>query len=226
MTEDTLPVHPHLVEKFGLNFDETDWLDETMIVLDLDETKTHTSTQLQKLIGTQILAKPEYAHLRSRIIMLDFYDENGNLSDDHMWSVKRPHLDTFIKWAFRRMNYVVVWSAGVRHYVDRLVKGIFTDAGHPEPHAVLAREDCYIYEGDIIKPLDLLYEKLPWIVGRVRRKNMLLLDDKESNFIMNYDRGLLIEAYTPKATVNDIEKDDRQLIDAIGCIDRRFGWSS
>jgi hypothetical protein len=55
---------------------------------------------------------------------------------------------------------------------------------------------------------------------------MLLLDDKESNFIMNYDRGLLIEAYTPKATVNDIEKDDRQLIDAIGCIDRRFGWSS
>lgn len=203
--------------------DDSQWGDETALVFDLDETGIHTLFDIESLLRLNILKDPSYSHLRSRIMILDFYNDNGDLSDNQMWTIKRPHIDTFLNWATKAITYIIVWSAGKGHYVNRTVHGLFTDAGHPYPAAVLSREDCYTIGDDRTKPLDLLYEKLPWLVGRVKRKNMVLLDDREYNFIMNDGRGLLIEPYEPKPTIKSIEANDTQLLNAIVCLKRRFG---
>lgn len=128
------------------------------LVLDIDETLAHSIEDVKKLnnlIKGNVLTKEQLSSLKKRLYIVDHYDKKGKL-DERLWGIKRPYLDDFIDFAFKNYDLVIVWSAGSEWYVNRMIKVLFTDAGHPKPHYVFSRGDCVEYES----PAGSEYEKM------------------------------------------------------------------
>lgn len=183
------------------------------VVLDIDETLAHTKESIAEFVENKLHTAEQFAEIRKRLYWLDFYSPNGEL-ESRLWGIKRPHLDIFLRYCFNNVDCVIVWSAGTKRYVDRMVKVLFTDAGHPEPHYVFSREDCYTMEDDdLVKPLKLLTVLEPTIP--VDPNNMIIIDNKESNFIFNTSNALLIDDYNPNGNISELLEDDKNLLYAI-----------
>lgn len=186
----------------------------TAIVLDIDETLCHTIDEDDILTKERPFTSLE---LRSRLYVLDFNNEGVHTA---LWGIKRPHVDNFISFCFKNADYVVVWSAGVKEYVEKMINILFTSAGHPRPHFVFSRDHCYDMDGDLIKPLTHLYE-FEQSLEEVPLENILILDNKESNFALNIDNGLLIDDYNPK-TKKAMLSEDTNLLQAKVQLSRRL----
>lgn len=185
-----------------------------VIVLDIDETLAHTKLEIGELLHSNILTSAEALELKRRLYVLDFYRKNGKHKKT-LWGIKRPYLDLFLNFCFRAFDLVIVWSAGSKDYVDKMVKILFMDAGHPSPHYVFSYLDCKEMEdGDRVKPILFLYALEPSL-QRIPLENFIMIDNKESNFMYNVNNGLVIEDYAPSATIEDLLADDQHLLYAI-----------
>lgn len=185
-----------------------------VIVLDIDETLAHTKLDVDELRHSGILESPEYLELRRRLYALDFYRKNGSVKRK-MWGIKRPYIDVFLDFCFRVFDRVIIWSAGSKDYVDKMVKILFMDAGHPPPHHVFSFLDCKEMEdGDHVKPIMFLYALEPSL-QKIPLNHFIMIDNKESNFIYNMENGLVIDDYAPNTTIDDLFYDDKQLLYAI-----------
>ena len=185
-----------------------------VIVLDIDETLAHTKLEINELIDSGLFKSSEYISLKRRLYALDFYRKSGKIKRT-MWGIKRPYIDDFLDFCFRTFDKVIVWSAGSKDYVDKMVKILFMDAGHPPPHHVFSYLDCKEMEdGDRVKPIMFLYALEPSL-QRIPLDHFIMLDNKESNFMYNVENGLVIEDYIPNATIDDLLTDDQHLLYAI-----------
>lgn len=174
----------------------------TAIILDIDETLCHTSDNMDLYYKLKPYKVPE---LRSRLYVLDVDNGEGY---GHLWGIKRPYIDEFLSFCFREANYVVVWSAGTKDYVESMIKILF--AGHHQPHYYFHRDHCYDNKGDLIKPLEHLHEFEKKLVN-VPLSNMIILDNKESNFDFNTENGLLIDDYIP-SSIDEMMDNDMNLL--------------
>ncbi len=201
-----------------------------VIVLDLDETLIHTSTEddMSSLYRMGILTDPQKIDLRQRIFFIEIDDAVGKRGyGDHekMWAIKRPNLDEFLDFCFQYFDLVIVWSAGADRYVHSVVDNIFRD--HPEPHVVYGRSECVTDpRAGNYKPLKKMMRKVSGIIDRMMLSNTFVIDDKESTYIDNVDNGIKIPAYEPRPIVEELRDDDQALIELMDWLEQDVVKSS
>lgn len=163
------------------------------LVLDLDETLVHSWEDPTFVEEFEIYTNPE----RFR-----FFHPVGEpqivysmLYPSVIWGVQRPHLNRFLNAVSKKMN-VVVWSAGVRPYVDKIVDQIFANSGLPPPKLVWAREQCKNHNGLFHKPLAEL-SNVEFKTFAFDPKSTLIIDDRLHTFMSNPNNGVLIPAFDP-----------------------------
>lgn len=161
-------------------------LTDKTLVLDLDECCVHTHVE-EGIEDIDIMA-PSNVGLRARFFNIVF-DECGSI-----WGVKRPYLDQFLSFSARYFRRIIVWSAGEKEYVLRVVKEIFKD--HKQPDLVLTRDDCAYRDAvNYHKPISVLKKLIPDLDVRT----VLVIDDKTSNFKENPHNGVTIPEFRPEA---------------------------
>ncbi len=188
-----------------------------VIVLDLDETLVHAFDHLSTLRYSKILEDPDKLDLRRRIFLLDLVDpvdRRGKGQVDKFWAIKRPHLDEFLTFCFEYFDSVIVWSAGVRRYVDAVVNNIFKDIG--KPYLVYAREQCVTdNRATNHKPLIQMINDIDGLNKIMSLTNVLALDDRKSTYVDNPDNGIMIPVYNPLPNANALRADERSLLELI-----------
>lgn len=181
------------------------------IVLDLDQTLIATQRDISSLTELGILSKPELISIRNRIYRLEISDYvvRGDGGVHTFWGVTRPHLKEFLIFCFSYFEYVIVWSAGQRKYVEAIVDHIFRDI--EQPYLVLTYDDIVeLPDKTIEKPLEKIYN-IEKNNTKISEKDTLALDDNPTTFRKNLANGILIPQYDPPLNLNAIAKDDPTL---------------
>lgn len=155
------------------------------IVLDLDETLVHVCECFE------IDESPSLD-----IVPGSF---SFDLEDCVMWGVYRPGVKAFLTFVLKNFDNVVVWSAGVRSYVDAVVKRLFLDNGLPLPKIVWARDECRQTDDVYHKPISQLVhadrdQQFP--IG-IDQNHTLIVDDRPHTFMRNPRNGVLIPPFDP-----------------------------
>jgi TFIIF-interacting CTD phosphatase-like protein len=117
-----------------------------------------------------------------------------------IWGLHRPHLYEFLRFASEYFDNILVWSAGIRPYVDEITKQIFLESGLRSPKIVWARDNCFNYQGLYHKPIAEIINELsqrPYTTFKVDPKWTLVVDDKSHTFMQNPHNGILITPYRP-----------------------------
>ena len=185
------------------------------LILDLDETCFHTYKYMSQLKDLNILNDPKYMDLRKRVYILNMKDINGNGdgTNHQLWGIMRPGLRSFLKFCLNYFNKVIVWSAGVKSYVEAAVEYIFR--GLPKPFAVFSRRDC-LNEGTneypmYTKPIYHLIEKNPYLSEYINMKNTYIIDDRVDYVKHNYTNGIIIPPYNPSLNIESMRSEDYAL---------------
>lgn len=148
---------------------------------------------------------------RSRFYRFDIYDPEQpkgiGLSETY-WGIKRPHLDTFLSFAFKYFQNVVVWSAAQKKYVEPLVKIIFRD--HPRPVKIFTWDD--VTQVDHVttnyhKPISTILKS----DLKLSQDDIVFVDDKADNFRANPHNGIVIPKFAPRFEVATQKEDIRLL---------------
>jgi len=131
-------------------------------------------------------------------------------ADIDFWGVKRPHLDSFIRFAERYFEKIIVWSAGTKDYVSKIVDFIFRD--HDQPYAILNRDDVVYIDGtdDYHKPISEIERNYPGLISN--RDLTVFVDDKLDNGRNNIGNFINIPAFRPSIS-KGFTSDDRCLLD-------------
>lgn len=164
------------------------------IILDLDEclVRSHINSDPDK-IG--IMSASEVSNRKNYFEVSWDSPSNTNHSAGSFWGVKRPYLDNFLCFCDRYFSKVIVWSAGEKTYVNKVVKEIFRD--HRQPDLILTRNDCTYtsdVQGDYHKPISKIKDYFP----DLDEKLILAVDDKEDNFRDNEGNGIHIPRFEPR----------------------------
>jgi len=130
------------------------------IVLDLDETLIRTFDTNEKVP----IAKddPDY---------FSFY-----IDRDLFEGMKRPYLDDFISSIFRKAGKLVIFTAAKLEYANKVIDIIFRNHGR-RPDKVFTYENCARENGELRKPIDLVFDAFPDTTDENR---LIILDDKQS----------------------------------------------
>jgi TFIIF-interacting CTD phosphatase-like protein len=200
------------------------------LLLDLDETLCHTYGDVSgylKLINQVSGRLDDFFH---RCYVLDFFvDRSGRkVRQEHLWGVRRPHLEPFLNYAFAYWDIVAVYTAGTHEYAEELVRMLFGTIGLA-PHYIFSRDDCHPVldqEGevyDLVKPLAKLLKTYPDFAERIDLGKTVMIDNKSSNFVCNESKGLVIPDYAPDLEIELIEgeKEDTYLLGAIKHLEKR-----
>ena len=193
-----------------------------VIVLDLDETLVHAFDDLNTLRRSKILEDPSMIDLRRRIFLLDLVDpvdRRGKGKVEKFWAIKRPHLDEFLRFCFDYFDLVIVWSAGVRRYVDAVVNNIFKDVG--KPYVVYAREQCAKDKRAVNhKPLRQMIKNIDGLDKKMNLNNTFALDDRNTTYVDNPYNGIMIPVYSPSPNDNALRMDERSLLELMDWLSR------
>ena len=185
------------------------------IVLDLDETLVHTqSAPDNSLFETAIFTDPKLYHLRERcykITMEDVVHKKGTGNKTEMWGITRPNLHEFLTFCFEYFRWIIVWSAGRKNYVHRIVDHIFRDL--PRPDWIYTYDDLEtLPDNTFIKPLRKIWA-LPQFSGQISRENSFIVDDRKTVFLEpNPENGIQIPPYRPPFSLAGVEEDDVELL--------------
>lgn len=196
---------------------------KTCLLLDLDETLCHTFPDLKSYRKLNLGYDKENGHLLHRCYMLDFIDDDlPTGGQHHMWGIRRPNLDTFLKYCFSHWDVVAVYTAATEDYAHRLCDLLFKEN---RPHYIFHRKDCMKVEiepgiEDHVKPIKKLLNDYPDFRSHNFSK-IVMLDNKASNFVCNPTFGLVIADYEPVSEVEGLHGDDKYLLAAIVTLERR-----
>jgi TFIIF-interacting CTD phosphatase-like protein len=147
------------------------------------------------------------------------YKYKEGVIKDTMWGIKRPHLDEFLDFCFEHFEKVIVWSAGQRDYVHKLVDILFANTVR-KPDYIWTYDDIHSdEEGYVVKPLRKLVENLddPFI----NMKTIITIDDTASTFSENMENAIHIPVYKPEPTMKEIMKDERSLIQIMNFLKKK-----
>jgi TFIIF-interacting CTD phosphatase-like protein len=180
------------------------------IVLDLDETLIHTYVKKEIIDSSKgYNYLDQNVAMRGRLYRLD--SGNGELSD--LWSLKRPGTDMFIRYVMNNFGMVIVWSAGTKEYVERIVEWIFGSMGY-YPDKVYSRDYCDVIpsgtlKGSYVKPITKLCNE-PDLKGRISLSNILFVDDNTTSTSYNPANAITIPKFHPDPSMKTmlLEDDD------------------
>jgi TFIIF-interacting CTD phosphatase-like protein len=173
------------------------------LILDLDETLIH-SWENSRFIDTYKIYTDPTIYRRfhplgtPQIAYSMLLDMNGSLN--RIWGLHRPYLYEFLSFAGQYFDNIIVWSAGIRPYVDEITKQIFLESGLQPPKIVWSRNKCSNYQGLYHKPISEINAELatrPYETFTIDPKSTLILDDKQHTFMENPQNGILIRPYHP-----------------------------
>lgn len=174
------------------------------LILDLDETLVHSWENPQFIDTYGIFSDPEiyrkFHPMGSPQIAYSMFLDAKNYGQSRIWGLHRPHLHKFLNFIGDYADNIIVWSAGIRPYVDEIVKQIFLESGLQPPKVVRNREDCSSYQGLYHKPIYELITDLssqPFSTMTVDPRWTLVIDDKMHTFMENPNSGVLIPQYNP-----------------------------
>ena len=182
------------------------------LILDLDETLISTQDESSSsLKNLNIINNSKYLHIRERIyhFVLENVDAPGHGHKCEIWGITRPHINKFLIFCMTYFKGVYVWSAGKREYVDMIVDFLFKDLKRPE--IVFSADDTLQREGNVLKPLNILYKKYPFM----NSENTVTLDDNMFAIRDNRENAILIPAYNPKMSIEACSRNDMTLIQII-----------
>jgi Dullard-like phosphatase family protein len=182
-----------------------------LLILDLDETLIHTEK-----FPTNYLEEGEY----------DFKYPSSNKSYEY-FTIKRPFLDEFLKYAFENFD-VAVWTAAGKEYAENVVKNIGIDKSNLE--FFYTEENCTIrldyLTGDYYGEKNL---------NKIKKRGfdlekVLIVDDIAKTAVHNYGNLIQIKPFTSN-------REDTELLKLISYLEKikdaeRFrsiekrGWSS
>jgi len=186
------------------------------IILDIDETLVHTFSpdETEEFLKLEPFTNPLLFSIRNRVyntILYDVGEPAGSGDRWNMYGIKRPYLNEFLTYCFKRFENVIIWSAGKKEYVDHLA-GVMTDFLDEDAKFVLNFDHVRHGEEDYDKPIDFIKEFYQDIKN-VNLNNTFIVDDKSSNFhVPNPFNGILIPAYNPTLTINGLLQKDTMLL--------------
>ena len=198
------------------------------IVLDLDSTLVHSSTDMIDLENLKLYSNSSNVALRERIYRFDLIDvgnTHGLGIKTQMWGVFRPHLMEFVIFMSIYFKEIYIYSAGLYKYVHAISDEIFSNAPL-KPSIIFSRDECIDQNGDIIKPLTKIYNS----TSGPNETNTLVLDDREGTFALNPYNAIKIPIYEPNSSIIDFMRDDICLLqlmywlsssDVLKCVDIR-----
>lgn len=184
------------------------------LVLDIDETMVHTFTDMKRFRELGIFRDPNLLALRKRAyrLVIDDLENPGSANSNDIWGVTRPHLYTFLSYAFKYFRHIFVWSSGHKRYVHTMVNYLFRDL--PKPDAILSNEDCGIYGGNkFYKPLTHLYDKHPHF--NLDPATTIFIDDIPANMRSNKGNGIVIPEYNPSPRLEHLQKNETALLNIL-----------
>ncbi len=117
----------------------------------------------------------EFPNLRTHYLILDLdhtlihalemehWQEKGYVQGDfeinignHQYMVyKRPYLDEFLEFCFKKYKHVIIWSAGTEDYVHQILHNILKR--EQEPLYVISRDTYDTRRKDIDNLLDMIF---------------------------------------------------------------------
>jgi TFIIF-interacting CTD phosphatase-like protein len=169
------------------------------IILDLDETLVHTWKNPEFIEKHQIYTNPQVYNQFHPLGSQPFC-HLMKIHDELLWTLCRPYLYEFLNFVYSEFDNVIIWSAGIKEYVLKVVELILVQAGLPLPKFVWSRGHCHNYQGIYHKPID----ELTVVVGGIKYKhlninpqNTIIVDDKIYTFMQNPKNGILIPEYLP-----------------------------
>lgn len=194
------------------NFSNNDF--SHTIMLDLDSTLIHTTFISENQLN-EIKNSPQYDSLKHRVRILKIIDINDNdiIGRGVITTaivILRPHLKEFIEFISSYFDDIRIWSAGHKRYVRGIESLIFAPENElyiNKPIKVLTRLDCNeITDRSVLK--DLASKGL-------NLSSTLIVDDNSTTFVNNPNNAIHIPAYNAKPTKDDINKDDKCLLNLI-----------
>jgi len=182
-------------------------LTDKVIILDLDHTLISTQDHYDLLLKFKIMSDPEHLPLRKRIYYFDLFstDKIGRGNNDGYWGIVRPDTYEFLYFCFLYFRKVIIWSAGTRDYVHRIVQYLFRNL--PSPDLILTRDDVIFNKrGDVEKPITKLMELYPDL--NITLENAIFIDDTDTTFFHNKDNAIHIPKYAPGLRIEDFNEQD------------------
>lgn len=140
------------------------------IVLDLDETLIHSSTRKPKT-----------------------YDFIIDLKDDRPYYVKkRPKLEKFLSYIFKKYKTVSVWTAATHDYAIKVIENIFT----AEQRKMLKFFHTRRHTRGGTKPLEIIFNSDEAKNLGIQSNNTIIIDDKPDVVYHNPGNGIIIPAWS------------------------------
>lgn len=101
---------------------------KTLLVLDLDETLIHSMypSQVEKAIDSGD--------------MVNEFDYDYKILD-YFITIERPHVHTFLKWAFEEFD-VGIWTSASKGYADAIVENLIHSKNYGKPVFVYTCDNC------------------------------------------------------------------------------------
>jgi CTD small phosphatase-like protein 2 len=147
------------------------------LVLDLDETLVHCSTDASEIRNPDFIFHVEFQGV--------VYTVNCR---------KRPGVDEFLEYVRGRFE-VVVFTASQKVYADKLLD--ILDASHEVIHHRVFRDDCTNVEGNYLKDLSVLGRDL---------RSVLIVDNSPQAFAFQLDNGVPILSWFDSRSDRELYK--------------------
>lgn len=195
------------------------------IILDIDETLIHTFDEDDnaRLIALKPMKNQELYPIRKRLYTMkltDVGEPTGSGDIWELWGIERPNLREFIDYCMERFDYVIIWSAGKRKYVEKLTDRLFR-AHKGDPNLILNWDNCRKGVNQYDKPILSMHDQFPALKDDIRLDNTFIVDDRIDNFKKsNKDNGICIPAYSPSPDVETLLESDTCLLDLIAWFER------
>jgi hypothetical protein len=169
------------------------------LVFDLDDTLLHTHGSGEV-----------YGSIVSEMMNYDRLLGDDDILYNH--TLIRPYAFNLISNLRASGVNIIVWSAGVRKYVEEMVEILF---GDEPPLLILAREDTDIDEvkGIIVKDLSKIFNSPLAEIYNVRVHNTLVVDDRVDTFSRNESNGILIPKFGVERDMSEWALSDTRLVE-------------
>ena len=148
------------------------------IILDLDETLVSVSTNPKRARGA--------------------YDFKFWLPDpvtkNPLWyyAQKRPNIDIFLRYIFKKFKTVSIWTAATREYAEQVILGIMTAEQQKRLAFVNTRGELkFISNGSYTKPLHHVFNNHV----SIKKNNTIMIDDRRSVIVENLGNAIIVPAW-------------------------------
>ena len=134
------------------------------------------------------------------------YDFRFSLQNQAYYVRKRPYLDLFLKYIFKKFQSVSVWTAATKPYAIQVINGCFTQQQRNALAFLRTRDDLNVAEnGNYTKPLQRIFKSH----STIKAHNTIMIDDRRTAMSENLGNAIIVPAWKGS---DDKDKSLAQLI--------------